>query len=135
MQIKTTGIPEEQLYLVIVTIVDYLRSRPEILVALDWIKTRGLDFGKEVSDRLYRIIGSIKIEAIRNSDRGLLVWVARWILFMIVNTLALWPDESFVDGNPATKSKDWTKNVEEIPSESFRILFRFIALGLEGLKN
>ncbi|MDR0497008.1 MAG: TetR/AcrR family transcriptional regulator [Treponema sp.] len=116
-QIETTEESEEQLYLAIISIADYLRSRPEILVAINWIKTRRLDLGKEVSGRLFRIIGSIKMEAIRNYDQHLLVWAAQWILFMIVNILALWP----------------SKNPAEISNESFRLLFRFIALGLEGL--
>jgi hypothetical protein len=31
------------------------------------------------------------------------------------------------------KSNEWAKNAAEVPNESFRILFRFIALGLRGL--
>jgi len=130
--IETSEVPEEQLYLVIISIVNYLRSRPEILATMDWIKTRRLDVGKTVSDRLFRIIGSVKLEAIRKHDKNFLVWMAQWIIFMVVNTLAWWPSKEG-DSPPAgpDNSGAWVKNVAEIPNESFRTLFRFMALGLE----
>jgi len=142
IQIETTEQSEEQLYLAIISIVGYLRSRPEIFVAMDWIKTRRLELGKEVPVRLYRIIKDIKLEAIRKQDHHKLVMIAQWLLFMIVNTLAWWPEigspskqegHSFCTG--ADWNKVWAKSVAEIPNESFRILFRFIALGLEGLNQ
>jgi len=133
VQIETSEVHEEQLYLAIISIVEYLRSRPEILVAIDWIKTRGLGLGKEVPARLYKVIEGIKFEAIRMYDRHLLVWAAQWILFMIVNTLALWPQEQEVMCAGQDISKVLASNAAKVPIESFRILFRFIALGLEGL--
>jgi len=132
-QIETSEVHEEQLYLAIISIVDYLRSRPEILVAIDWIKTRRLGLAKEVPIRLYRVIEGIKFEAIRMYDRHLLVWAAQWILFMIVNTLALWPMEQEIMCAGQEISKVMASNATKIPIESYRILFRFIALGLEGL--
>ena len=142
MQIETTEEAEEQLYLAIISIVDYLKSRPEILVALEWIKTGRLELGNEMTLRLYTIIQSLKLEAIQNFNKNLLVWIAQWILFLIVNTLTIQPKNygknqqnealSFIG---MEKSKDWAKNIIDIPNESFRILFRFIALGLGGLNN
>jgi len=129
-QIETTTIHEEQLYLAIISIVYYLRSRPEIFVAMDWLKTRQLDLGKAMPGRLYRIIRSIKMEAIRKQDQHFLFWAAQWVIFMIVNTLALWPSR-LKELN--VNDKDWTKNAVDVPNESFRILFRYISLGLEGL--
>jgi len=114
-QIDTYDAVEAQLYHAIISIVYYLRSRPEILVAIDWIKTRQLELGKGVSDEIFRIIGDLKLEAIRGMDLLMLGEIAHWILFMIVNTLAWRP-------------------IKEIPNESFRFLFNFISLGLEGLK-
>jgi AcrR family transcriptional regulator len=119
-QIETYEAVEAQLYHAIISIVYYLRSRPEILVAIDWIKTRKLELGKGVSDEIFRIVGDLKLEAIRNLDRYMLVEIAHWVLFMVVNTLA------------------WSKTAKrnfplEIPKESFRFLFQFISLGLEGL--
>ena len=131
-QIETTAVSEEQVYLTIISIVNYLRARPEILQAVDWIKTNRLDLGKDVQSYLYRIIGTVKIEAIQDYNRDRLVYVAQWILFMIVNTLALWQI-----GKSTKKMREnifWARNVVEIPDESFRILFRFIALGVKGLK-
>jgi len=114
-QIDTYDAVEAQLYHAIISIVYYLRSRPEILVAIDWIKTRQMELGKGVSDEIFRIIGDLKLEAIRGMDLLLLGEIAHWILFMIVNTLAWRP-------------------IKEIPNESFRFLYNFISLGLEGLK-
>ena len=145
-QVETTEESEEQLYLAIISIVGYLHSRPEILVIMDWIKTERLELGKEVSNRLNRIIRGIKLKAIQEYDIQKLVFVAKWILFMIVNTLAWWPQ----NGNPSDQAEKnsyprtgdsgqdsiiWAKNAAEIPNESFRILFRFIALGFEGLNK
>jgi len=136
-QVEISEVPEEQLYLAIITIVNYLRSRPEILVAMDWIKTRRLELGREGSSRLYRIIRSIKLEAIRKYDQSSLIRIGQWILFMIVNTLAWWSIKEGEDSSPVRQNRtiDWTKNITEIPDESFHILFRFIALGLEGLND
>jgi len=114
-QIDTYDAVEAQLYHAIISIVYYLRSRPEILVAIDWIKTRQLELGKGVSEEIFRIIGDLKLEAIRGMDLLMLGEIAHWILFMIVNTLAWRP-------------------IKEIPNESFRFLFNFISLGLEGSK-
>ena len=129
-QIETTEVHEEQLYLAIISIVNYLRSRPEILVAINWIKTGRLDFGKNFHDRFDYIIGEIKLAAIQQYDRPMLIWAAQWILFMIVNTLALWSAKDGVDCTG--QDKIWGKNAAEVPNEIFRTLFRFIALGLDG---
>jgi hypothetical protein len=139
--IETTDVQEEQLYLAIVSIVYYLRSRPEIFAAMDWIKTRQLNLGEGMTSRLYRIIRSIKIELVSRHDQRFFVWTAKWVLFMIVNTLVLWPSsisekvflEKISEKSCAAGNKDWAKSVAAIPNESFRILFRFISLGLEGL--
>ena len=127
VQIETTKVPEEQLYLAIISVVNYLRSRPEILMAMDWIKTMRLDLGKEPLKRLYKAINSIKLEAVRQQDPHHLVWIAQWMLFLIVNTMTRCTEQE--------DDRIWAKKAAEIPNESFRILFRFIALGLEGLIN
>jgi len=132
-QIETTEVHEEQLYLAIISIVYYLRSRPELFVAMDWVKTRQLDLGKSMPGHLYRIIRSIKMEAIRKYDQHFLFWAARWVIFMIVNTLALWPSRNGKLSAIDKEEKAWTKSAASVPNECFRILFRFISLGLEGL--
>jgi len=115
-EIETYETVEAQLYHAIISIVYYLRSRPEILVAIDWVKTRQLELGKGVSNEIFRIVGDLKLEAIRDQDLYVLGEIAHWILFMIVNTLAWRP-------------------LKEIPNESFRFLFQFVSLGLEGLNS
>ena len=138
IHIETSEVSEEQLYLAIISIVNYLRSRPEILIALDWIKTGRLDLEKEMLGHFYRIIGEIRQEAIQSHNRHLLVWAAQWILFMIVNTLALWQENKNPQAKgPGKQNRDtsWARNAAEIPNESFRALFRFIALGSEGLND
>jgi AcrR family transcriptional regulator len=132
-QIETTEAHEEQLYLAIISIVYYLRSRPELFVAMDWIKTRQLDLGKDMPGRLFRIIRSIKLEAVRKQDQHFLLWAAEWVIFMIVNTLALWPSRG---GKLSSANEEaWTKSAADVPNECFRGLFRFISLGLEGLNK
>ena len=133
VQLETSRIPEAQLYLAIISIVYYLRSRPEILVAIEWIKTRRLELGEGISTRISQTIASIKMEAVQRLDPHMLLEVAQWILFMIVNTLAWWPSKT--DDNCTDRNIEWAKNTKEITNESFRFLFRFIALGLEDLNQ
>jgi AcrR family transcriptional regulator len=140
LNIGASAVPEEQLYLAIISIADYLRSRPEILVALDWIKTRRLTLGHYTFPvQIYRFITNIKLDAFREeqndkagdaetpSDR-----LAQWILFLIINTLIRWPhpvrEWGGAQGPQPLRSLVFT----EIPNDSFRILYRFIARGLKG---
>jgi len=134
-QIGTSKVVEEQLYLGIISIINYLRARPEILMSMDWVKARQLELGKEMPGRLYGIIKDLKLEVVQNQDLHYLVWIAQWILFLIINTLGWWPSSK--DGLPSCPggSKVWAKNAAEVPNESFRLLFRFISLGLEGLNS
>ena len=126
-QLETTKVPEEQLYLAIISVANYLRSRPEILMAMDWIRTMRLDLGKEPLKRLYKAINSIKQEAVKQQNPHLLVWIAQWMLFLIVSTMARCREHE--------DNRIWAKKAAEIPNESFRILYQFIALGLEGLNK
>lgn len=117
-QIETSLVPEEQLYLGIISIVDYLRHRPEFFLAMEWIKTRKLDLNKTALAKIQYTIGDIKLEAVKKQDQQWLILTAQWIFFMVISILT-W--------GPQTKP--------QVPNESFRCLFRFIAQGLEGMKN
>jgi AcrR family transcriptional regulator len=148
LNLKTSAVPEEQLYLAIISIADYLRSRPEILVALDWIRTRRFDLGLTFPVRLYRSITNIPLDAFRERQNDKAVvdtggadageetpadWLAQWILFLIVNTLIrcplpMMPRGAKSQGLEALGVRSFT----EIPNDSFRILYRFIAMGLKG---
>jgi AcrR family transcriptional regulator len=133
VQIEASSVLEDQLYLAIVSIVDYLRSRPEIFLALDWIKTGRFDLGIKFPLILKRTIKDINIKAIQKIDLQFLVRIAEWVLFMIVNTLALWPSNQAGESTGKSQSATLAKKAAEVPNESFRLLFRYIALGLEGL--
>ena len=137
-QIESSKVPEEQLYLGIMSIAGYLRSRPEILVALDWIKTRRYEgLGKDIPSQLFRIIRSIKLAAVQSLDPHMLVEIAQWIIFMTVNNMVWWSFSKKpcpVKPELSDRTINWARNITtEVPNESFRILFRFIALGLEGI--
>jgi AcrR family transcriptional regulator len=113
-QAKSSAVPEEQLYLVIFSIAQYLRSRPEILVALDWIKTRRFELEVEVPVRIYESITALPLRIFEN-HKDEKEYIAQWILFLIINIMM------------------WSGDINGVPNESFRLLFRYISCGLEGL--
>jgi AcrR family transcriptional regulator len=133
--------PEEQLYLTIIAIADYLRSRPEILFAVDRIRTRKLDLGVSAPFHLYRAFAGINTEIFRDDDSGTesdhtqtRERVSQWILFLIVNTLMRWSQEhSSGEEGPGyiPRNTDFTG----VKNSCFRILYRFIVLGIEGFKG
>jgi AcrR family transcriptional regulator len=110
--------PEEQFYLAIVAIANYLRSRPEILVVMDWMRARRLDPGFSESPGIYRLFAGIEMKG-----PGLAALdptgetMARWVFFLIVDTLMRRPGGS---------------SFPEASDASFRILYKFVALGIEG---
>lgn len=119
--IGLSAVPEEQLYLAVFSVTDYLRARPEILLGADWIRTRRLNLGITVPPRLYRAFSGIKLwvpgtgEAVFTPDT-----VDRFgmmILFLIVHTLMRRPEGM---------------DFSELPNVSIRRLFRFITLGMNG---
>ena len=137
-QIETSLIPEEQLYLGIISIANHLRTHPEFLMSLEWLKTRKSFLLKLALDKLQELIGNIQLEHIIKQDQQYLITIAQWILFMIVSTLAWWPyihNRIITDNNGSTilLSDTWKEIVREIPNDTFRTLFRFIAFGTEGL--
>jgi AcrR family transcriptional regulator len=122
----------QQLYFGIYSITVYLRSRPEILVAMGWIRTRKLDIGKPDKDlEIFRLFEDVKIESMLNAEEDEKQLVSHWILFLLINVLIrpnlaknVWDDMPF-DGN---FSKDSVSN------NNIRMLYRFITLGLGGFK-
>jgi AcrR family transcriptional regulator len=146
LNINASEVPEEQLYLAIISIADYLRSRPEILVAMDWIRTRRLELGHTFPPRLYRFITKINLDAFNrgrddapDSDGETPAdWLAQWILFLIVHTLMQCPKpgERHLMPRCAKSNAEPLRlhSFKEIPNDSFRILYRFIAAGLKGFE-
>jgi AcrR family transcriptional regulator len=118
---------EEKLYMVIISIADYLRSHPEILIAMDWVRTRPLKMDFSVPSRLYRIFAEFHFDEDRfshvieetNNDEGR-YHIPQWIVFLIVNTLIYRPiDMNFVD----------------VSDENVRLLYRALTCGLGGFKQ
>jgi AcrR family transcriptional regulator len=118
-----SGVQEEKFYLCIFSIADYLRSRPAILIAMDWMRTRHLDLGhpEEMPEffRIFEDIDALGEKALQNSGFDA-DWLPQWVLFLIVSILMYRPEEmGFAD----------------IPNSSVRTLFRFLVLGLKGFNK
>jgi AcrR family transcriptional regulator len=116
---RRSAVLEEQIYLAIMAIVKYLRGKPEILITMDWIRTRRLEFGVALPSRLYRVFADLRFlehpglfPGFENEGEA----VSQWILFLIVSTL-MWKPEEFSFSN--------------LPLGSFRILYQFITLGVK----
>jgi AcrR family transcriptional regulator len=126
--IAGSAVPVEQFYLAVVSLADYLRSRPEILLAADWLRTRRLDLGLEIPPRFYRIFSDFGFpgspppppsapgEELAPAQEQ----ISQWIFFLIVNTLMRRP--------PAV-------GFAEVPNASIRRLYRFICLGIKGFET
>ncbi|MDR2865760.1 MAG: TetR/AcrR family transcriptional regulator [Spirochaetaceae bacterium] len=113
--------PEEQLYLTLIGIVAYLRKKSEVLLIFDRFRTRRPVFktdkcGKgKFTAQIHRTFSQIK-----NADGTLMISErnTEWILFLIVNLL---------------QRRQAGMSYADIPNESFRMLFRFIARGLKNM--
>jgi AcrR family transcriptional regulator len=115
----------EQLYLGIFSIAVYLRSRPEILIAIDWIRTRNLDLGKPAKKPdIFRLFKDIKFESLNNLDDDAKLVTFHWILFLLTNTLT----QPFITNN----SGQIRFNSGKLQNDDIRVLYRFITLGLGG---
>ena len=112
---------EEQLYLGLYSITVYLRSRPEILIAMGWIRTRKLDLGKPEKDmEFFRLFEDIDIETLRNSAEDDRQRTSHWILFLLINILG---HHSGIEQISA----------EKVQNNDVRVLYKFITQGLEGV--
>ena len=120
-----SGVPEEQLYLAIRAVESFLTSEPEFLAAIARIKTMRINFDMDRMEdikknmchsRFYQVFSEIK-----NASGETLIdeTTGSVILFLLTDTLVRKPD-----------SMDY----KAIPNESFRNLYRFIALGTDGAK-
>jgi AcrR family transcriptional regulator len=134
-QIKQSEVPQEQLYLGIFSIAEYLRSKPDILVALDWIRNRKLNLNPSGHSYKGTMIGFlslfevIDIKPLQNEDSPFRkipvgekenVNITPWILFLIIRTL--------METKPGHALGD-------VPNSYIRSLYRFITLGIGGFKQ
>ena len=111
---------EERLYIAIVSITDYLRTRPEILVALGWVRIQQLELDLSAPAALYSFFQDLKI-GVSIEDFG--ENITHWILFSLIATLEHY---SLTNTNKET--------VNEFDYYCLRKLFRFICLGIEGVE-
>jgi AcrR family transcriptional regulator len=122
---------EERLYLVIIATANYLRSRPEILVAMDWLRLRNLNPGDREPPRFRRVFEGIELEGFREDDLadsgggGQTERLSQWIFFLIINIFM----RPRVDGDSVPPA---VEDIAGVPNGSFRRLYKFIALGMKG---
>jgi AcrR family transcriptional regulator len=144
--------PLEKLYLAIMAIVSYLCSKPEILTAIDWIRTRRLDMGHPIPPSLFRIFSDIHLSNLPDDSEtaeGQEMLLSHWILFLIINILmhrpnGCGPSGCGSNGCGSGKKEDTSSAGDAsgaVPSDteyyrisisSIRVLFRFIILGIGG---
>jgi len=112
--IALSEIREEQLYLAILSIAGYLHARPEILVAMDWVRIQRLELDfSPPPPTLYHFFDGFKPERALGT-----VWenVSLWIPFLLVTMMK-------------------TGKTEELDYKSLQKLFKFVCLGIEGLDD
>ncbi|MDR2796698.1 MAG: TetR/AcrR family transcriptional regulator; helix-turn-helix transcriptional regulator [Spirochaetaceae bacterium] len=124
---KKSGVPEEQLYMAIRAVEGFLTSEPEFLAAIGSLKTRRINFDMDRIEDMHRDNGeclnkfSQVFSEIKDAEGEPLIdeTTVGVILFLLTDTLIGKPD---------------AMEYKAIPDESLRILYRFIALGMEGAK-
>jgi len=82
--------PSDRLYVAIATAASYLLARPDVLIALDWVRTQRLDLGRIMPESLNRSFSFLKEGAV-NGKISLLPGgyssTMRWLLFLTVHQL------------------------------------------------
>jgi len=82
--------PAERLYLASATAAGYLLARPDVLVALDWVRTQRLGLGDLMPGRMDTAFSFLKDEAAAGKISLLpagFKTTVRWILFLTVHQL------------------------------------------------
>ncbi|MDR2097597.1 MAG: TetR/AcrR family transcriptional regulator [Spirochaetaceae bacterium] len=124
---RKSSVPEEQLYLAIRAVAGFMTSEPEFLAAISSLKTRRINFVVDMTEDMKKNRDECHVRffqifsGIRNADGEPLLdeTATGAILFLLTDTLIRKPD-----------SMDY----KSIPDESLRILYRFIALGTDGVE-
>ena len=121
--ISLSTVPAQQLYLGIYSIAFYLRSRHEVLEALNWIRTRKLDLGKpeKKMEIFFRLFEDVEIDPFKNSREEEKRKISHLILFLLINILM----RPYMSGNKNLSVKD-------VRNDDIRLLYKFITLGLGG---
>jgi hypothetical protein len=132
-----SAVPEERLYLGVFSIAAYLRSRPNILLAMDWLRIRQIHPAKfNTSPYERQIFQNIRFPAGYGKlpgDEG--YWISHWVVFLVLKILmndvfkgrgVLFPSWGQDAGRLSPE------HFAGIPNESFRVLYRFITSGVKG---
>jgi AcrR family transcriptional regulator len=119
LAVKYAGLSErreERLYLVLFSIAEYLRKRPDILIVLDWIRIQRLELDLSAPPDLYKFSEDLKFVfgPGENPQENF-----KWILFLLIAVLMHMRQD----------------RKKEPSNESIRIIYRFITLGIEGLHD
>jgi len=121
--IKLSGNTAEQLYLGIYSIVIYLRSRPEILTAIGWMRTRRLEPNKpEKKFETFRLFEDLEIEQLKNGSEDEKQKISNWILFLLTNILL----RPYISNNGQYGAKRDAQN------DDIHVMYKLITLGLGG---
>ncbi|MCL2761611.1 MAG: TetR/AcrR family transcriptional regulator [Treponema sp.] len=120
-------IPQEQLYLGIFSIAEYLRAKPDILITLDWLRTRrpSLKPAKDNMDgpehEFLWVFEDIAIKPLCNSPFSELKEgrISPWVLFLIASTLM---------------RENSGQALGTVPKSDIRFLYRFVTSGI-GVKE
>jgi AcrR family transcriptional regulator len=130
-QIQQSEDPREQLYLGIFSVAEYLRSKPDILVALDWIRNRKLNLKPSNQKHkgmllwFLRLFEDIDIKPLQNDNSPFKkipigekenFIISHWILFLIVKALM-------------------GRKPGEVPNSDIRSVYKFITLGIGGFRQ
>jgi AcrR family transcriptional regulator len=101
---------EERLYLSIFSITEYLKARPEILIALNWVRIQRLELDLNVPSSIVDFFTGLDLN---NSETA-----SQWMLFLLVSVFMY---------------QYHRKNSLELPYAALRKIFRFLTLGIEGM--
>jgi AcrR family transcriptional regulator len=131
---RNSAVPAERLYLGVFSIAAYFRSRPNILLAMDWLRTRRIHPVKfNIPPRERQIFQDIRFPAAYGElpgDEG--YWISHWSVFLVLKILM----DDVCKGcgvlSPAEGGGISPENFARIPNESFRLLYRFIISGVKG---
>ena len=127
-QMRKSAVPGERLYLVLIALANYFRSYPELLLTLDWLRTRRIeDLGMPERPRIYALFAETGLDALRPGDtfESSADRLPQWILFMVLNTLMRYP-------SPSPTPTGLEGRFSAVPNRCFRELYRFLAAGLPG---
>jgi AcrR family transcriptional regulator len=133
---QQSALAQEQLYLGIISIVEYLRSKRDILITMDWLRNRRPNFDPEnkppLPNTFLRIFEDIEIGSLRGGKspfgsmpQGGDLWLSPWILFLIINTLML---------RNAEQTASSAESLDNVQMSDIRSLHRFLTLGIGGAK-